>query len=195
MKNMLATLLLSQGTPMLLAGDEFARTQKGNNNAYGQDNDISWLDWSHSERQEHLIGFTRSLIELRHQFPILRRVRWLTGKYDEELEVSDVTWLGTGGEPLRDEQWTDEGMKCFGMLLDGRAPETGIRRRGEMATLLVIFNAWQDAVPFKLPEATGGNNWTLLMDTNLPDHPEQVRFEFGHEYAVTGRSMLMLQLT
>src|SRR5436309_9453900 len=84
MKNMLGTLLLSQGTPMLLAGDEFARTQKGNNNAYCQDNEISWVDWNHDERQQRLIDFVRKLTGLRHKYPVLRRTRWLTGEYNEE---------------------------------------------------------------------------------------------------------------
>ena len=93
MKNMLATLLLSQGTPMLLAGDEFARTQKGNNNAYCQDNEISWLDWNHDDRAERLIDFVRKLTGLRHHYPILRRTRFLTGEYNEELGVKDVSWI------------------------------------------------------------------------------------------------------
>jgi glycogen operon protein len=123
------------------------------------------------------VEFTRKLIALRHQYPILRRVRWLTGQYDEELEVSDVTWIAANGEPKTDEQWSDPNLRCFGMLLDGRAPETGIRRRGELATLLIVFNSWQDVVRFKLPQAPDGS-----------------RFEIGHEYEVTGRSMLVFRL-
>ncbi|MGE5093591.1 MAG: glycogen debranching protein GlgX, partial [Betaproteobacteria bacterium] len=194
MKNLLATLLLSQGTPMLLAGDEFARTQHGNNNAYCQDNEISWVDWKHGGRAQRLIEFTRGLTELRHRFPILRRVRWLSGEFDPELEVRDVTWIAANGQAKTDEQWSDPNMRCFGMLLDGRARETGIRRRGEMATLLLVFNSWQDLVNFKLPEAPGGSGWTLLMDTNLMQAPEAPPFDFGHEYGVTGRSMLLFQL-
>jgi glycogen operon protein len=195
LKNLLATLLLSQGTPMVLAGDEFGRTQKGNNNAYAQDNEISWVHWNHDERAKRLIEFTRRLTALRQQYPILRRVRWLTGAWDEELEVRDLTWIGANGEPLRDEQWNDEGMRCFGMLLDGRAPETGIRRRGELATLLLVFNAWQDVVKFRLPESNGGAAWQLRMDTNLAGEPaSDARFEAGREYEVTARSLLVFQL-
>jgi glycogen operon protein len=193
-KNLLGTLLLSQGTPMVLAGDEFGRTQKGNNNAYAQDNEISWVNWSHDDRAKRLIEFTKMLTELRHKYPILRRVRWLTGQYDEELEVKDLAWIDANGSEITDEQWKDGNMRCFGMLLDGRARETGIRRRGEMATLLIVFNSWQDVVEFKLPAANGSSGWTLLMDTNLPDHPEGKRFEAGQVYQVTGRSMLLLQL-
>jgi glycogen operon protein len=195
MKNMLATLLLSQGTPMLLAGDEFGRTQKGNNNAYCQDNEISWVDWEHGDREQRLINFVRKLTGLRHKYPVLRRARWLTGEFNEELEVKDVAWINATGEEMRQEHWDDANVRCFGMLLDGRAQETGIRRRGELATLLIVFNPWQDVVKFKLPEANGGGGWTLLADTNFPDSKEEPRFDIGHLYEVTGRSLLLFQLT
>jgi len=195
MKNMLATLLLSQGTPMLLAGDEFGRTQQGNNNAYCQDNEISWLHWNHDDREQRLISFVRKLIGLREKYPILRRARWLTGQYNEELEVKDVTWINTSGEEMRQDQWDDPNTRVFGMLLDGRAQETGIRRRGELATLLIIFNPWQDVVKFKLPAATGGNAWTLRADTNFPDAVEEPQFDIAHVYEVTARSLLLFQLT
>jgi len=194
MKNMLATLLLSQGTPMLLAGDEFSRTQNGNNNAYCQDNEISWLDWNHDDRAQRLIRFVQKLTRLRHQYPILRRSRFLTGNVDEELGVKDVTWIDATGEEMREEHWKDGNVRCFGMLLDGRAPETGIRRRGELATLLIIFNPWQDVVKFKLPPTTGGASWRLLADTNYPDAKEEPRFAFGHVYEVTARSLLLFVL-
>jgi len=194
MKNLLATLLLSQGTPMLLAGDEFGRTQRGNNNAYCQDNDISWVDWSHDERAQRLISFVRKLIGLRHQYPVLRRARFLTGEYDEGLGVKDVAWINATGEEMRQEHWDDGHVRCFGMLLDGRAQETGIRRRGELATLLIIFNPWQDVVKFTLPPANGGGKWRLRADTNFPDSTEEPEFDVGHAYQVTARSLLLFQL-
>jgi len=95
---------------------------------------------------------------------------------------------------MGDQQWGDGNVRCFGMLLDGRARETGIPRRGEMATLLIVFNSWQDVVGFKLPDANGSGTWELVMDTNLPDHPEGKTFKVGDTYQVTGRSMLVLQL-
>ena len=194
MKNLLATLLLSQGTPMLLAGDEFAHTQNGNNNAYCQDNEITWLRWDHDDRAERLIGFVKKLIGLRSRYPILRRTRWLKGEFDEELGVKDVAWINATGEEMREEHWNDANVRCFGMLLDGRAQSTGIRKRGEEATLLIIFNPWQDVVKFKLPQANGGEGWTLLADTNFPDSTEEPRFAFGHEYQVTARSLLLFGL-
>jgi glycogen operon protein len=194
MKNMLATLLLSQGTPMLLAGDEFARTQDGNNNAYCQDNDISWLDWNHDDRAQRLIRFVQKLTGLRHKYPILRRTRFLKGDWDEELGFKDVAWINATGDEMRDEHWQDANSRCFGMLLDGRAQETGIRRRGELATLLIIFNPWQDVVKFTLPLCNGGAGWRLLADTNFPDSTEEPRFPFAHVYEVTARSLLLFVL-
>jgi isoamylase len=198
MKNMLGTLLLAQGTPMLLAGDEFARTQQGNNNAYCQDNELSWVDWNHDERAQRLIRFVKKLTGLRHKYAILRRSRFFTGVYSEELGVKDLTWIKATGEEMAEADWGDGGSRSIGMLLDGRAQPTGIRKRGQEATLLLVFNAWQDVVRFtlpKLPEAPGGAGWLLVADTNMPDLPDGGRFDFGHVYEVTARSLLLFELS
>jgi glycogen operon protein len=194
MKNLLATLLLSQGTPMLLAGDEFARTQRGNNNAYCQDNEISWVDWNHDDRARRLVRFVQKLTGLRQKYPILRRARFLKGEFDERLGIKDVTWINANGEEMKPEHWDDGHVRCFGMLLDGRAQETGIRRRGHEATLLIIFNPWRDVVKFALPPANGGSAWTRLADTNATDSQDEPRFDVGHVYEVTARSLLLFQL-
>ena len=193
-RNFLATLLLSQGTPMMLAGDEFARTQNGNNNAYCQDNEISWINWSLQGEEQSLIGFVRKLTALRHKYPILRRSRFLTGVYNEELGVKDVTWINASGVEMKPEEWGDRAMQCFGMLMDGRAQPTGIRRRGEDATLLMVLNAYHDLVEFSLPETPGGSHWQLLIDTNLADDDELGTFATGEAYGVTGRSLLLFAL-
>src|SRR4051812_34162492 len=185
MKNMLATLLLSQGTPMLLAGDEFGRTQHGNNNAYCQDNELSWVDWNHDDRAQRLIRFVQKLTGLRHRYPVLRRTRFLTGEYNEAIEVRDVAWINATGDEMQQEHWTDANVRCFGMLIDGRAQPTGIRRRGEEATLLIIFNPWHDLVKFTLPKSLGGRQWKLVADTNFPDSTEEPVFELAHVYEVT----------
>ncbi|HJU17891.1 MAG TPA: glycogen debranching protein GlgX [Stellaceae bacterium] len=192
-RNMLATLLLSQGTPMLLAGDEFGRTQGGNNNAYCQDNEISWLDWNLPERGQHLIRFVRTLTELRRKYPILRRNRFLTGEYNEALGVKDVTWINANGAEMQDGDWGDETMRCFGMLMDGRAQATGIRQRGQDATLLLVANAHYEPVQFTLPECAGGSRWSLLIDTNIPES-ESGSFNTGDAYQVTARSLLLFGL-
>ena len=191
MRNLLGTLLLSQGTPMLLAGDELGRTQGGNNNAYCQDNEINWLDWNIGERGKSLIRFVQRLAKLRHAYPILRRNRFLTGEYNAELAVKDVTWINASGAEMRDENWREGATRCIGMLMDGRAQSTGIRRRGRDATLLWVLNAHHDVVLFTLPECAGDSAWSLLIDSNKPADP-QARFGSGSAYEVTGRSMLLL---
>ena len=193
-RNLLATLLLAQGTPMLLAGDEFGRTQNGNNNAYCQDNEISWLNWERDERGASLVRFTQKLTALRHQYPILRRNRFLTGAQDEELEVKDLTWINASGEEMRQEDWEDANMHCFGMLIDGRARPTGVAQRGTEATMLIVLNAHFDLVQFKLPGAAGGTSWRLLIDTNVPDKDDRQAFKIGEIYGVTGRSLLLFVL-
>ncbi len=192
-RNMLATLLLAQGTPMVLAGDEFGRTQKGNNNAYCQDNEISWVNWDISTEGRALTAFTQRLVRLRNAYPILHRGRFFTGEFTEELGVKDVSWINATGEEMRPEDWQDGNMRCFGMLMDGRAQETGIRRPGGQATLLLVVNAHHDVVVFTLPEAADIRHWSLVFDTNAPDARNEA-FDVGDTYDVTGRSTVMFVL-
>ena len=194
MRNLLATLLLSQGTPMILGGDEFARTQQGNNNAYCQDNEISWIDWNRRRGYKCQVEFVRKLTALRHRYPILRRNLFLNGQYIEELGVRDVTWINAGGVQMSEENWHDPGMRCFGMLLDGRAQTTGIRQRGKEATILIVVNGYHKPVEFIMPKCNGGGDWRLLIDTNLDDGEEGAVFSDGARYLVTGRSLLLLVL-
>ncbi|MGA9867726.1 MAG: glycogen debranching protein GlgX [Acetobacteraceae bacterium] len=193
-RNLLATLLLSQGTPMLLAGDEFGRTQQGNNNAYCQDNEISWVNWNIDEYNRLLIDFVRRLIGVRNAFPILRRNRFLTGEYNAELEVSDVRWLTPAATDMGDEQWQDENARCFGILMDGRSQASGIKRPSLDATALLILNAHHDVVLFRLPEVAGGSRWRRLIDTNVPDASGNREARSGEDYEVTGRSVLLFAL-
>ena len=190
-RNFLSTLLLSQGTPMLMAGDEFGRTQGGNNNAYCQDDEISWVDWRIEEKGKALIDSIKTLTKLRRKYPILRRNRFLTGEYIEELEVKDLTWINANGSEMTNDDWHDANMRCFGMLLDGRAQPSGIRQRGTEATLLIAINGHHDLVNFTFPEAPGGDQWTLLIDTNLSGACEHKPFKTGDKYGVTGRSLLL----
>jgi glycogen operon protein len=197
LRNFLATLLLSQGTPMLLAGDEFGRTQQGNNNAYCQDNEISWVNWSLAEQNAGLVKFVQQLIALRSKYPILRRNRFLSAEINERIDLKEITWINAAGHEMEDEQWDDEMMLCFGMLLDGRAQATGIRQRGQDATILIVCNAYHDVVNFTLPGETADARWLLLIDTNIADTSAEagkVNFSTGDTYAVTGRSLLVFQL-
>jgi isoamylase len=190
-RNMLATLLFSQGTPMMLGGDEFGRTQNGNNNAYCQDSDISWFDWDFGAEASDLVAFTKRLIKLRQSYPALHRSRFLTGQRDEELNVKDVTWINANGKEMQDSNWKDASMKCFGMLLDGHAQKTGIRRRGQDKTVLIVMNSYEGLVDFTLPECEGSEAWSLLVDSNIPDTTSEAEFAFGNVYQVTGGSLLL----
>ena len=193
-RNMLATLLLSQGTPMMLGGDEFGRTQKGNNNAYCQDNEISWFDWNLKDKGNSLIRFVQKLTTLRHRYPILRRNRFLTGEEIEDLGVKDVTWINASGTEIQPEQWSDVNMRCFGMLIDGRAQPTGVKQRGREATMLIVFNSHHDLVTFTIPACPGGDSWYRLIDTNLPEEVAGTIFQTGDTYDVTGRSLLLFTM-
>ena len=187
-------MILSHGTPMLLAGDEFGHSQIGNNNAYAQDNKMASLNWLGIDaRGRSLREFTRKLIVTRKAFPILYRGQTVVGTLNEELDVKDVTWLSPTGEEMATEQWEDGNARCFGMLLDGRAQESGVKRRGSDATLLLIYNAHHDVVNFTLPSVPEGRHWQGLIDTNRPDS-QLATFDFGDVYAVTGRSLLALGL-
>jgi glycogen operon protein len=196
-KNFLATLLLSQGTPMLTAGDEFGRTQQGNNNAYCQDNEISWVNWNWDEDGADLHRFVQRLTELRLNYAVLRRSRFFTGEWNEAIGVCDSTWLDPQGLVMGPKQWSDTRARCLGVVFDGRAQATGIRKRGSDATMLLIVNAHHDVVLFTLPRVAAGRAWLRLIDTNLDeveDELEAVRLKFGHVYNVTGRSALLFRL-
>jgi glycogen operon protein len=193
-RNMMATLLLSQGTPMMLAGDEFGRTQQGNNNAYCQDNGISWLNWDLKDKGHGLTRFVKKLTRMRHLYPILHRNRFLTGAYDERLGVQDVAWLSASGKQMTDEDWDDDDDRCFGFILDGRAQSTGLPQRGREATMLVLMNAHSDMVECTLPPLSHGKGWLRLVDTNLPDDSEDTAFKFGDIYGVTAHSLLLFRL-
>jgi glycogen operon protein len=199
MRNILATLLLSQGAPMLLAGDELARTQRGNNNAYCQDNETSWVDWTLAETNIAQVRFVQSLTALRRRYPILRRNRFLSTVVNQAIGVKEVTWVNASGAEMHEEDWAADALNCFGMLLDGRAQVTGIKQRGQDATMLLIVNSHHDAVPFVLPgagEDLGGARWTLLLDTQFAEAPQPAEIEYsaGDIYAVTARSLLLLKL-
>jgi glycogen operon protein len=164
-RNLLATLLLAQGTPMLLAGDECGRTQGGNNNAYCQDNETSWFDWDIGEDGMRLTRFVQRLLALRQALPVLRRNRFLTGEWREAFELRDCAWLDEQGNDLTEEQWHDPGRRWIGMLLDGRAPSSGIDRPSDDATVFVVFNASHEEIDFVMPHVSEALSWELVIDT------------------------------
>jgi glycogen operon protein len=192
-RNILATLLLAQGTPMLLAGDEFRRTQQGNNNTYGQDNELSWVDWTLRDKHADLVTFVQRLAALRHDNPILRRNRFLTGAFDEDLNVKDVTWIDENGAEIDYKKWGDR--KAFGMRVDGRAQATGIHKAADDESFYIIFNAHFEAASFALPETAGGSGWTLILDTAESQLQDGAGIAFGQTREVIPRSLQLYRLT
>jgi isoamylase len=193
-RNIMATLFLSQGTPMLLAGDEFCHSQAGNNNAYCQDNETTWLDWDIDPECRAFQEFVRRLITLRNTFPILRRRRFMTGQPIPELEVKDATWVAPSGAEIEEGQWGDPDMRCFGVILDGRAQRGGLRRQASDVTLLIALNAHDDVVMFTLPEVMRGIGWRCLVDTNVPEDIDGADMTPGDAYEMTGRSLALFAL-
>ncbi len=196
MRNFLGTLLLSQGTPMLLAGDEMARTQQGNNNAYCQDNEISWLNWNVSDRGTAQIRFVQKLCQLRHEHPALRRGRFLTGKFHEGSGLKDVTWLNASGKEMTEEDWQNGNTHCFGMLIDGHTGRpAGGSDSQDTATALIVFNAHHDVVNFTLPDRSMVPPGSRSIDTNLDVEAEVADMDASKPYEVTGRSLLLFLTT
>ena len=168
-RNFLATLLLSQGVPMLLGGDELGRTQGGNNNAYCQDNEISWIDWEQVDTG--LMEFTRQLIAFRRDHPVFRRSRWFRGQPHDERGVSDIAWFKPDGEEMSEQDWTEWFAKSFAMFLNGDAVRSrdARGRRLHDDSFCLLFNAHVDAVSFTLPGAPWGERWVPVIDTACPE--------------------------
>ncbi len=192
-RNILATLLLSQGVPMLCGGDEMGRTQNGNNNAYCQDNALSWLDWNLSPEAVELLAFTARLIQLQHDEPVLRRRSFFQGRAIRGSSVKDIAWLDEAGVELSDREWQGD-LKCFGMLLAGDAiDETDARgRRVEGATLCVMFNSGEAAVAFVLPATRNQEPWTRVLDT-ADQHADESPVEGPGSYPLQARSVAVLR--
>jgi isoamylase len=195
MRNFLATLLLSQGVPMIVAGDEFARTQGGNNNAYCQDSEISWLDWNLGEEGEGLLAFTRRLIQLRHEHIVFRRSRFFSGKTIPGTEVKDVTWLRPDGAEMGEEDWADGQAKALGLLLSGEAGLMHLTERGEQEpddTFCLLMNASHEKVPFVLPEADGAR-WEAVIDSaDERGFEPEGEHDAGAEIGLEPRSLQLL---
>ncbi len=196
-RNFLTTLFLSQGVPMLCGGDEWGRTQDGNNNAYCQDNQISWFNWEHDKNQNQLFEFTRKLIQLRKEHPVFRRPKFLKGRRISGSEIRDVMWFNPGGNQMTEEEWTSPFVRCLGMLLSGDATDV-LNFEGEAIrddTFLLLINAHHEAIPFVLP---GQENleWQLILDTADPNGflAEPKKFLSGDDINVGGRTSCLLRL-
>jgi len=196
-RNFLATLLLSQGVPMVCGGDEIERTQQGNNNAYCQDNGISWYDWRLDRTRRDLLAFTRRLVALRRQHPVLRRRQFLFGRRIRGSEVKDVSWFRSDGKEMTEECWRDPHTRCLGLRLAGDAiPEMDVQGdRIADDTFLILLNAHHDPQPFLLPAHRPGVRWEVVLDSRTPDGRRRHRLMKGGEaYDLDGRCLALLRL-
>jgi glycogen operon protein len=194
-RNFLSTLFLSQGVPMLLGGDEIGRTQKGNNNAYCQDNEISWYDWSNKDGD--LLVFTQKLIKFRKEHPVFRRPRWFQGRAIHGSEVNDIGWFTPDGTEMKEENWGEWFAKAMAVFLNGEGI-SGRDSRGERITddsYYLLFNAHYEPITFKIPEAKWGEQWIKVFATNEEkfEVKKEETFQPGNEIVVQDRSFILLQ--
>jgi isoamylase len=194
MRNLLATLALSQGVPMLLHGDETGRTQQGNNNSYCLDSEVSWQKWSLEPWQLKLFAWTKKLLRLRKDHPVLRRSNYFQGRPIHGKEVKDIAWLSPNGTEMSEEAWRTDGQQVLGLWLAGTAADL-IDRLGRPViddTLLVLLNAGDENVDFRLPAAGLGTRWTSLLDSARPDTHLDETYRSLERFPLQARSIAVL---
>ncbi|MGE5026943.1 MAG: glycogen debranching protein, partial [Betaproteobacteria bacterium] len=194
-RNFLATLFLSQGVPMLLSGDEMGRTQQGNNNAYCQDNDISWLNWELKPDDKALLAFVQQMIGLRKAHPIFRRRSFFRERRYHE-KSSNIIWLNPDGLEMGDDEWHQGFARCLGMYLSG--DNIGeVNRKGETVVdddFLLMLNASPDKIPFTLPGFRTHVRWLPVVDTSIPSQQASMKpYARGSDYPLQGRSLVLLR--
>jgi glycogen operon protein len=166
-RNLLATLLLSQGVPMLLAGDETGRTQRGNNNAYCQDNEISWMSWNSETEDRELLSFVSELIKFRNSHPCFRRRSFFKGPRVKGTGVKDIVWLTPDGREMTDEEWRQSDARCLGLYLQGDATNEDDDRGRPVIDddFVLLLNSHHEAIPFLLPRLGDRDAWQVVLDT------------------------------
>ena len=194
-RNLIATLMLSVGVPMLSGGDELSRTQCGNNNAYAQDNEISWTRWDLKPAERDFLLFVKRLIRIRKEHPVLRRRKFFQGRRIRGAEVLDIAWLDSSGREMTDETWSSPAVRCLGVRLNGDAIGE-LDERGERIqspTLLLLLNGGGEVIPFALPMIADAEQWETLLDTADPwQSPRSL--QGGDRYQLQGRSLAVLRL-
>ncbi|HEX3986915.1 MAG TPA: glycogen debranching protein GlgX [Acidobacteriaceae bacterium] len=190
MRNFLATLILSQGVPMLCGGDEMARSQKGNNNAYCQDNELTWFNWNLTPSQQRLVEFTRKLIHLRLEHPNLHRRKFFQDRVIRGSLIRDIAWYNTDGNELADESWTTAWNRALALLLNGKTLAITDEEGHPIVddSFLILVNAAAEGVEFTLPATPAGTGWTQILDTENIDDPF-APVENGATVIVGGRAL------
>jgi isoamylase len=191
-RNFLATLMLSQGVPMLVAGDELGRTQGGNNNAYNQDNEISWVDWENTDQD--LLEFTKRLIDMRRRHRVFRRRRWFQGRPIHGSDVTDIGWFRPDGSPMDDEDWRAGHAKSLGVFLNGEQMDSTDPRGDPVVddSFYILFNAHHDRVDFTTPAEEWGKGWIKVLDTFDAAAGEET-FGVRAQVPVQGLSLVVLR--
>jgi isoamylase len=195
-RNLLGTLLLSQGVPMMLAGDEIGRTQRGNNNAYSHDSEISWVDWALDPPRERLLEYARRMIALRRGHPVFRRRHFFQGRSVRGGGEKDIAWLKPDGTEMSAEEWSNNFARCLGVFFGGEALQE-VDERGRRVvddSFLLLFNAHHDPIPFTLPDF-GAGGWLALVDTAYGNGllPEGT-YQPSGIFKLSGRCLALLQL-
>jgi isoamylase len=193
-RNFLATLLLSQGVPMLLAGDEMGHTQNGNNNTYCQDNELTWLNWEHSKEQRELIDFVARVIRIRRDEPVFQRRRFLQGRAIHG-DMKDIYWLTPKGEEMTDEDWNAGYVRCLGLgYLGSEIEETDQRgERIEGESFLLLLNAHHEPIPFHVGGRAAARAWEVVFDTSTTAARRRMLTNLA-EYPLAERSLVLLRL-
>lgn len=190
-RNFLTTLLLSQGAPMILAGDEFGRTQNGNNNAYCQDNETSWVNWETMDKE--LLAFCQKLIHFRIKHPVFRRRRWFEGRPLHGSELRDIEWFSVDGIPMAQEDWGKGYIKSLGIFLNGKTIPNP-NPRGDPITddsFYLMFNTHNQALEFTLPNREWGEQWVKVLDTASGWVESPQKFNSGDKITIEEHSVLV----
>jgi len=193
-RNFMAMLLFSHGVPMISHGDEYGRTQLGNNNAYCQDNELAWMRWDRNERQEKLFQFTQKIISLRKKHPIFQKRRYFKGRKIHGEKIKDIRWLNTDGTNMNDEEWHTSYIRAMGMFLNGTLLRE-VNEKGEEikdSILLMLMNSYWEPISFTLPLEDVSSNWKVLVDTN-DESTESEGTIHSETYELKARSLVLLE--
>ncbi len=193
-RNFLATLAISEGVPMFLHGDEVGRSQQGNNNGYCQDNQLTWQDWTQSPAQSELLAWTKRVLKVRKDHPVLRRRNYFQGRPIVGGDVKDIAWLDPNGKEMTEDSWHDENRKTMAVWLAGEAADMvdDLGRKIVDDTLLILVNAGSQRIDFRLPAAGLATRWHMLFDSARPESPGGESYRSLQRYPLEGRSIVVL---